>query len=167
MRKLNKDTTVIFLSSYEWLVFESFKVDTFRFLVKPLDEEMLFEAMDAFIDSLASEAILTIRIAGENCLYPEKNITYVEGTGKNSILHFTDKPDEVMCSETLSAMEEKLSKRRFFRCHKSFLVNLGRVYSYNREGIKMSDGDSIMVSRSKYKEFGIALTEYLSSKRGL
>ena len=167
LRKLKKKTKVIFLSSYPQVVFQSFEVDVYRFLVKPLDEKVLFKAMDDFIDSLATETILSVRIKGENCYYPEEIITFVEGYGKNCILHFSDEHQDVVCSETLSAIEERLSGDRFFRCHKSYLVNLGHVDSYNHAEITLDCEESIPLSRNKYKEFGAVLTEFITHKRGL
>lgn len=49
LRKRNVDTTVIFVSSYKDVVFDSMKVNAFRFLVKPFEKEDLYEALDSVI----------------------------------------------------------------------------------------------------------------------
>lgn len=49
LRERNDNTPVIFISSYKEMVFESMKVQTYRFLVKPLDNEKLYEALNSFI----------------------------------------------------------------------------------------------------------------------
>lgn len=40
LRKRNVDTTVIFVSSYKDVVFDSMKVNAFRFLVKPFEKRI-------------------------------------------------------------------------------------------------------------------------------
>lgn len=165
LRKLKDDTRVIFLSSYSQVVFESFEVETFRFLVKPLDEGKLFKAMDDFQESMKNDAVLAVKIEGESFFYKESNITYVEGFGKNCIIHFDKDKKAVVCGETLAEIESRLSEV-FYRCQKSYLVNLGHVESYNHSDIVLSTNESIQISRAKYKEFGSALTNYITSKRG-
>ena len=39
IRKLNRDMLIIFLTAYSEFVFESFKVDAFRYLVKPVPNQ--------------------------------------------------------------------------------------------------------------------------------
>ncbi|MBR3602794.1 MAG: response regulator transcription factor [Lachnospiraceae bacterium] len=166
-RKFNKNTKVIFLSSYPQVVFQSFEVEAFRFLVKPLEEDKLFKAMDDFMASIAEERVLTIRVEGENFFYQESIISHIEGCGKNCILHFSDNRRAVVSNETISSVEDRLSKEDFFRCHKSFLVNMRHVESYSHTDITLSTGETILISRNKYKYFGEALADYISGKRGI
>lgn len=165
-RKFQKKPKVIFLSSYPQVVFQSFEVDAFRFLVKPLEKEKLYKAMDDFLELIADDRILKIRIDGENCLYKEENLIYIEGCGKKCILYFADDRKEVLCNETLSSVEERLSDY-FIRCHKSFLANMEHIDSYNRTELTMDTGDKILISRTRYKKFIEAFTQYISKKRGI
>lgn len=43
---------IVFLTAYSEYVFESFKVDTFRYLLKPLDDQELVEVLDAALDRI-------------------------------------------------------------------------------------------------------------------
>ena len=166
LRSFRKNTTVIFLSSYPNVVFQSFEVDAFRFLVKPLEEEKLFKAMDDFLDSLAEKPVFTIRVDGENRLYKEEIITHIEGFGKSCSLYFADERKAVVCNETLSSLEERLSNA-FVRCHKSFLVNMEHVNSYNRMELTTDIGENILIGRTKYENFIEAFTDFISKKRGI
>ena len=60
LRMLNNNTAVVFVSSYREVVFESLKVQPFRFLVKPLDVSEFNEAMDSFAESFYSEAYIFV-----------------------------------------------------------------------------------------------------------
>lgn len=55
LRNYNKDLLIVFLTAYSEYVFESFKVDTFRYLLKPLDDQELVEVLDAALDRIQSK----------------------------------------------------------------------------------------------------------------
>lgn len=62
LRKRNDNTTVIFISSYKEVVFDSMKVQTHRFLVKPLDETKLHEALNAFLAMNEKDNVLLLKM---------------------------------------------------------------------------------------------------------
>ena len=166
-RTFQKDTKVIFLSGYEQVVYKSFQVDTFRFLVKPLKKEELKEMLEAWMDAVKKDAILLICVEKETFLIRESRIAYIEGCGKKSILHFSDGQNVLVNNETLSTMEERLSGDVFFRCHKSFLVNLEHVSSHRRTDAKLDSGERILISRGKYKAFCEVIMEYIVQRQRL
>lgn len=47
IRERNKDMIIIFLTAYSEFVFESFKVNAFRYLIKPLKNKELAETLEA------------------------------------------------------------------------------------------------------------------------
>ena len=165
-REFQKDTKVVFISSYAQMVFQSFEVETFRFLTKPLEKEKLFKALDDFRAITAKDFRLSVNADGETFFFQESNISYIEGFGKNSIIHFSDARRDFICNETLGAIENRLSCA-FFRCHKSFLVNMSHVESYNHANITLDHGDEVVISRMKYKEFKEQLADYHLGRRGL
>ncbi|MCR4997208.1 MAG: LytTR family transcriptional regulator DNA-binding domain-containing protein, partial [Butyrivibrio sp.] len=55
----------------------------------------------------------------------------------------------------------RLSSKKFYRCYKSFLINLAQVDSYNHDEVTMSTGEKLLISRLKYKEFNNIYTDYL------
>ena len=61
LRKRNVDTAVIFVSSYKDVVFDSMKVNAFRFLVKPFEKEDLYEALDSVIKNQAKTAYIVVK----------------------------------------------------------------------------------------------------------
>ncbi len=49
---------MIFASSYKDVVFDSLKVKTFRFLIKPIEKEKLYEALNSLIREKKATALL-------------------------------------------------------------------------------------------------------------
>ena len=73
IRKINSEVTIIFLSSYTSIVYDTFEVAAFRFLVKPINKEKLYSAMDDYYNSLNSDNTLAIKAEGVNHYIKEKN----------------------------------------------------------------------------------------------
>lgn len=79
-RKRNNDVTVIFVSSFPDIVFDSMKVGTFRFLVKPVKDEELDEALSSCIKKLEGDnyIIADDTDSGKSCRIDQKDIIYCE-----------------------------------------------------------------------------------------
>ncbi|HID0857736.1 TPA: LytTR family transcriptional regulator DNA-binding domain-containing protein, partial [Clostridium botulinum] len=58
--------------------------------------------------------------------------------------------------------EKKLSQHDFFRCHKSFLVNLNKVKEFKDNIINVND-TYIPISKYRSKEFRHKLTKILKN----
>ena len=62
--------------------------------------------------------------------------------------------------ERIENLETKLDSR-FFRCHRSFLINLGHLRGYKNGTAYMDNGREIPVSRLRGKEFSSVILEYM------
>jgi DNA-binding LytR/AlgR family response regulator len=153
LRQLKKEISIIFLTNYPKVVFASFEVAAFRFLVKPLDTAKLFNALDAFLKTLDTDSTLMIRKEGAVNVLNTKEILFLEGDGKYCIIHMTHRPKLIMCHETLAQVEHRLPPQFFCRCHRSYIVNLKYVSSYDHQEITLQNGARIFISRSKHNFF--------------
>lgn len=159
-----KKSKIIFVSSYPNVVFESFEVGTFRFLVKPIDELKFEQAMDSFLETLKESSVLTIRNNRDSVFINMDEISYLESVGKKTIVHFINDKDDIEINELLAAIEKRLTSS-FFRCYKSYIVNMKYIKSYNRTGIQMENEEMIPIGRTKYKEFMDAHSDYVAGRR--
>lgn len=84
---------------------------------------------------------------------PEE-IVFCEAKQENTLITLVD--EEILVPKSLKFFENQLDSRRFFRIHKSFLLNLEHIDSYSKaEGgsVRTSTHKTIYVGRSKKKEF--------------
>ena len=49
----------------------------------------------------------------------------------------------------------------FFRCHRSYIVNLGHVQCYDKGAITLDNEEEIPLSKRRHKTFGVAFLHYL------
>ena len=48
---------------------------------------------------------------------------------------------------------DKLGGKGFFRCHKSYLINLKYVDGYNRQEAVLENGEKIVIAKRRYDRF--------------
>ena len=144
-------------------VFLNTSHSSFRFL----SESRFFYAppMDAFYKYIHREQIIRIRVNGNIRYINVPSIFYIEGYGKKGILHFSKTNDDIECSETLSRLDEMLKDFFFFRCQKSYIVNMRHVSEYNCISATLENGCRVQISRKKSREFIDRYGEYILRKR--
>lgn len=91
-------------------------------------------------------------------------ILYLESIGKKTIIHFSNKKDDIEIKESLAVVENRLS-RAFFRCYKSYMVNLEYIKAYSRTEIEMENGETVPIGRTKYKDFMDVYSDYVTGRR--
>lgn len=93
---------------------------------------------------------------GKQYLLRPDDIYYFESVDNNLFAYGKD--SEYQVEDTLTEIEEKLKMHGFFRCNKSFVINMNRIQSLkseigNRIDAKMDNGEHLIVSRRYAKEF--------------
>ena len=166
LRERNKDTKVIFVSSYSEVVFDSMKYNTFRFLVKPVDSEKLREALDSVVSEMSAASKITAKDTeyGENVVIPEKDIIYAQAD--NIYTYITTEGGTYRYADNISALEEELRSDFFFRSNRSYIVNLNFVTAYDKSAITLSNGHKAVLSRTRYKEFAARYMNFLKRSFG-
>lgn len=167
LREQNDDATIIFLSSYPEAVFDSFEVGAFRFLVKPVDDKKFTEALDKFCEYVLSDSMIRLHEVGKNRSVNKHDILFIEGYGKKSILHFADRDKDFECNKTLSALEKMIDDESFYRCQKSYVINMAHVSGYNHSAITLDNGSVVLISRKKYKEFIEKYGEFILKRKAI
>lgn len=132
LRKRNVDTTVIFVSSYKDVVFDSMKVNAFRFLVKPFEKEDLYEALDSVIKNLAKTAYIVVKdtVNQKNITIPENEIIYAQAD--NIYAEVVTAQGIFLYSNKISLLEKELNEAYFYRSNRSYIVNFNYIIMYPR-----------------------------------
>ncbi len=164
---------VIFITAYSQYALKAFKYNSIDYLLKPIDENELVQAVaraEKRIESSSINANLQEFIRGIKLYTPVKiglptqegfvfinpeSIIRCEADGAYSNIHYGD-GKKLMVSKNLRELESLLSDAIFCRVHHSYIVNLNRVKKYLRgKGgeIEMEDGSLIPVSVRKKSDF--------------
>ena len=160
IRTKNCFCTIIFLTSFPEIVYDTFKYDTFRFLIKPLNKKELTEALDSFRRKLNHYYPITLSFNGETLKIDTKEIIYIEADGKNSIIRMKEKT--LHYPKTLAYAFSLLPKTCFYKTHRSFIVNFAYIDKYNKKHIRFTNGEYARISRNKFIDFQKSINIYLN-----
>ncbi len=159
LRKRNVLSSIIFLTSYPNFMIDAFEVNTFRFLLKPIDKSKFFKAIDDYIKIVDANYPITIIQNKELKKINSNEICYIEADGKYSNIHLSDKI--MHCSKTLAGVTKLLPAYCFVKTHRAFVVNLHYIKSYSSDTVYLSNGESAFLSKNYQKSFQTSYMNFL------
>jgi DNA-binding LytR/AlgR family response regulator len=154
-RTLPPSIKVIFTTAYDQYAIESFKVNTLDYLLKPINyAEFLsatnkalewFELIDTYKQTslFVKSGHRSERINFEQILYIENQKDYVK-------FHLEGESESISSLMSMQSLENKLPRTMFMRVHRSFMVNLQKVKTIERNCIVF--GKEYIPISDSYKE---------------
>lgn len=161
------DKILIFVSSSREYVFEAYDVEAFQYLLKPVDEKKLKRALQRAVlksEKHPQEFIIVSKERQRKKLFLD-NIYYFEIMGRMVDVHGAD--GVFTYYEQIGVLENELRGKGFFRCHKSYLINLKHVDGYNRQEALLDNGERIVIAKRRYEEFCKEFLEYMRTNGGV
>ncbi|NCB94533.1 MAG: response regulator transcription factor [Clostridia bacterium] len=154
-RKIRQDdpyTIFIFVSSYESYCKQLFEVEPFRFLDKPIDEDIFDKYfMLAYKKATDREERFVFQIKKKLYQMPYKEIIYMES--KIRVIYVHGKDREYRFYGKLNEVAEELDQegKCFIRIQHSYLVNYQYIRSMNARSVELENGEILPISLD-YKE---------------
>ena len=152
---------LIFITVLREMVFQSFEVQAYDYLLKPIEEARFEKTMERLLASMCSAggSSLLVQKGYESRIIQKEDIVFCEIIDRKIYLNLAS-GEVVDYYERIENLETKLDSR-FFRCHRSFLINLGHLRGYKNGTAYMDNGREIPVSRLRGKEFSSVILEYM------
>lgn len=165
LRSRNFKGYLIFVTVLEEMVFQSFEVQAYDYLVKPVEEKRFAKTMERLFASMqnVSEEKLLVQKGYERSIISFEEIVFAEVIDRKVYLHLVSS-EVVDFYDKIENLEERLDSR-FFRCHRSFLINLKYLKSYKNGVAYMENGKEIPISRLRSKAFSEVILQYMKSWR--
>lgn len=167
IRQQDKTVKIVFLTTSPEFAVDSYTVKANNYLLKPLDHEKLFACLSELAEDL-QENPKTIVIKSARALHQVeiKNIEYLEAQNKRVLFAFSDGSTITSVEPLYSYENQLLLSDGFFKCSRSYIVNIHRIDTYTTKEIRMRSGYRISISRNCQKEFESAYFEVLFGKAG-
>ena len=165
-RKLRADKFqgfLIFITVLREMVFQSFEVQAYDYLVKPIEETQFEKTMERLYTAMcsASEDSLLVQKGYQGRVIRRDEIVFCEIIDRKIYLNLVS--DEVIdYYDRIEHLETKLNGH-FFRCHRSYLINLKHLKGYKKGIAYMDNGCEIPVSRLRSREFTDVVLQYMKS----
>ena len=164
LRRRGDHSLLVFVTVLKELVFDAFQVEAYDYLLKPLDRARFKQTMERVLRSLDRKTAEDIVIQrGTGCeVVLLSDIVYCEVLGRKIYLH---KHDGTVSDyyDKLEDLERRVDGR-FFKCHRSFLVNLDYVRGCQDGQVLLAQGERIPASRLRERELTQALLRYMKER---
>jgi two-component system LytT family response regulator len=170
---------VVFVTAYDEYAVRAFELRAVDYLLKPFTDTRFAEALARAKQTIRAaetgrvvrrirevvaghRARLAVKTEGRTTLLDVGAIDWIEAVGSSVRIHA--RPSSSMLRTTLAELEASLDPARFFRIHRSAIVNLDRVkhfehWSHGDYLVVLTDGTELRLSRSRKP----ALEELLGS----
>lgn len=152
IRTYDKNVRIIYVTSHESYMRESFEVRPFQFLVKPVTDKIMEKCFKSVYEDINSEDFyfrysyqrMNHKVPIKDILYFESNKRKIFIVTEQEILELYGKLNEI--EETL-----KTCKISFLRVHQSFLVNYKHISGQSYDSVVMDNGQKISISEDRRK----------------
>lgn len=154
IRRQDDSVKIVFLTFSKEFAYESYAVKADNYLLKPIDGSTLHTCLcECYGSILKDEKCITIRCTTGVHRVKLRSIEHIEAQGKLVLFRLTD-GTVIEAVEPFYVYESKLFLNDgFFKCHRSYLVNLYKISTYTQNEVTMHSGCRIPISRSLHKQF--------------
>ena len=151
LQSSKKNALIIFITSHEDKVYQSWKYQPFWFVRKSHMEDLnvVFPRLLAKIDAEYEKENNFFNLYGENSVVELdiNSLMYIESYRHNIIIHYKNNNQEVRCK--ISNAEEQLLGKNIIRVQKGFLVNCRFISKITSRDVILTNGYSIHLSRDR------------------
>ncbi len=158
---------VIFTTAYRDYAVEAFNLDVIDYLLKPISFDRFVAAIDKFYErkhtpgrpavepNRETTACLNVKADRKTYKIAIADILYIESLKDYVKIVCTD--TSIVTHESLSNLESFIQPHGFLRIHRSFLVAIDKIRSFDAESVFLDDKE-LPISRT-YKKSVLAVLE--------
>lgn len=163
LRTTNPHIILIYVTAHRKYLDDALNLNAVRFFEKPIDPQRFYRGLKDAIDRIDNSNISFYLKDGKTIeKISAKDIIYIEIENRKTKVVTVDKTYHA--SEHISFWKDKLSGTIFIVPHKSYIVNLNFVTTYQRESIVLDNRHTIPVARNKQSDFYRQFMKFLEGK---
>lgn len=154
---------VIFIADSPEYAINAFTVDAVHYLIKPLTQDCVFEALTRCLARLGSSSHEILKVKNGNITIPVPidDINYIEVFNKVCVIHTVNR--SVQTYTSLDALSRQLNSCLFIRAQRSYLVHMGFIAAFFYDYILLKNGLEIGLARKKRAELKKQYQNYLQT----
>jgi DNA-binding LytR/AlgR family response regulator len=164
IRGKDRDVIIIFVTGHQQYMKQSFKVETFDYLVKPVDKDTVCEVLQRALKKHREQHYI-VQFQWHGAIYKldVSEIIFLESDRRHVIFVTID--NRYTTIGKLSNYSTLLLPYGFLHCHHSFLINMSYIRFFADMSIITTAGHSVPMSVRKKRDCLKAFNIYLSKYR--
>lgn len=155
IRLENNAVQIVFITGFPDFMAEGYEVAALHYLMKPVSPDKVSQVLDRAAANLGKqEKVLKVLFDRQTEFIPLNRILYLEARKQFVCIHTENMVHRMKAS--LREMEAELDER-FFKCQRSFVVNLSHVVRISANCVALKNGEEIPISRGMAEEIRKAI----------
>ena len=151
IRETDNKAEIIFITSLIEYALEGYEVRAYRYLIKPVKyDDLKTHILNCIKEIDIKNKHIIIKEQGNRIKLDISEITYIEVQKENITIHTLNQTYET--KGTMNNIEKEINCSRFYRCHKSFLINLEHIKSIKQYIAILENSDEVPISRYRFKD---------------
>lgn len=170
IRAANPDIKIIFITTEEGLVYDSFDFQPFAFIPKTPPDLMrsrLSHTMNNLLSALKASRKICIELPYNDKLYVKPDeLVYVNSEKNNLIYHLAD-GETIIARAKIQEAADLLPDDLFVRIHNRTIINMAHVLSmeYDHSSLTVTGDKVLSISRSCKTDFESAYNRWLRRQK--
>ncbi len=162
LRAANDTLPIIFLTSSREFAVDSYEVKALNYLIKPVVKEHLFAILDDFARTIQKpEDVFMAQTTLGFCKINIADVDYLEAQNKQ-VSAYLSNGTTLQLREQFATCEAAFTEEKgFFRCHRSYIVNLKRIGQFSKDTIITDNHAKLPIARNSYIAFKDAYFNYM------
>ena len=154
------DADIIFVSSTDEYALAAYSVFPIGYILKPFQRRRMRPPFKKAAEKYSQKPTIILRdVNGSKVTVSIEDLLYIEVIGNELYVH--SRAEIAKCIGSLSETHQSLPQKQFYRSHRSFIVNLGRVRHVEKYQFTMDNGDLVTVAKNRYAEAKKVWRDYL------
>ena len=156
----NAEILLVFVTSHDTLVYQSFRYHPFGFIRKSHFDEEIGAVVKSIADELQKRNEHFSFKTNEGFFkVPFEDIIYFESESNYINLHCTE--NQYRFRGTITSLENELNAKGFIRTHKGFLVNQQHIFAIKGDDIELSSKELLPIGRTNRESVKKAILRYM------
>ncbi len=164
LRSRGIKTDIIFITSSPDYALEGYSVHPIDYILKPANYDRLHDAVMRCLRERHNTPALLINSKEHGKIRVNTDdIAYCEVMRYEIVIHSIDGKRVSLYGTFSSFCSNELPQESFYRCHRSYAVNLQYVESINRYAFALSNGVSVPIAKNNYNDAKKRFADYINS----
>lgn len=151
LREAGDETDLIFITSSPEYALAGYRAYPVSYLLKPLTREKLSPVLSRCLERRRKLPSLVLdALEGGKITLPLGEICFIEVFRRELVVHCKDRT--LSCAGPLNAVLAELPAEGFYRCHRSYVINLNQVSGVRKYCFLLRDGGEVPIAVRAYPE---------------
>jgi len=160
IREADENVIIIFITSHISYVYDTFRVNAFQFLKKPIDKQDFDKDFNrAILAYKKKHHKYEIKYKNKVSVLEIKDITHIEVFDHSICVYCNSK-----CFKKTGKLKDEISYLKsynFVQCHKSIIVNMNYIKSIEETTIILKNNENLILSKKYKKAFTEVFNKFL------